>query len=369
MSLVLIAGCTADTDEPARSAAWAAAEVATPLTALTVLDVDDGGASAIAVGAALFGSAPVVVVTARSDVAEASAFGERLGAPVLLAPTVGPPDVLRTELTRLSPRAVLAVGAGVPAIVEAFADGVPVFAIDAATSELPDGLPDTHPPAPIWVTVLVDAARDDAAAIATARVAGTRVVVVHGADPRVDQAAVHALRDDPPTTVLAVGTGFGPMERLRARLEVASGGVELSDGGQVLFPGRRLVCLYGHPGTPALGVLGEQGVEDAVARAKELATWYEPLSEVPVVPAFELIATVAPGSPGPDGAYSGETSVEALRPWVEAAVEPGFTSCSTCNRAARGCSTRPGGTRRYWNRRTSVSPWTRSGNWVRTRCR
>ena len=41
--------------------------------------------------------------------------------------------------------------------------------------------------------------------------------------------------------------------------------VELPGGGRVLFPGRRLVALYGHPGAPSLGVLGEQGVAAAVA--------------------------------------------------------------------------------------------------------
>ena len=35
--------------------------------------------------------------------------------------------------------------------------------------------------------------------------------------------------------------------------------VELPGGGRVVFPGRRLVALYGHPGAPSLGVLGEQG--------------------------------------------------------------------------------------------------------------
>ncbi|WNV85175.1 hypothetical protein [Umezawaea sp. Da 62-37] len=320
----LLAGCTADPVEPAQGAVPATAEVITPSTALTVLDVDEGGASAIAVSAALFRSAPVVVVTVRSDVAGASAVGERIGAPVLLAPAVGSSDALRAELTRLSPRALLAVGAGASAAVEASASGVPVFTADSTTSALPDGLPDTSSPAPVGVTVLVDAARDDAAAIATARAAGARVVPVNGYDPRADQAAVQALREEPSKIVLAVGAGFAPVERLRARLAVASRGVELPGGGQVLFPGRRLVCLYGHPGTPALGVLGEQGVEEAVARARELATRYEPLSGVPVVPAFELIATVAQGSPGPDGDYSGEASVESLRPWVDAAGKAGL---------------------------------------------
>jgi len=42
-----------------------------------------------------------------------------------------------------------------------------------------------------------------------------------------------------------------------------------------------------------------------------------------VVPAFEIIATVASSSAGPDGDYSAESSMAHLRPWVDAAREAG----------------------------------------------
>lgn len=96
--------------------------------------------------------------------------------------------------------------------------------------------------------------------------------------------------------------------------------VELPGGGTTLFPGRRLVAMYGHPGAASLGVLGEQGIERSVARARRLARPYRALSNVPVVPAFEIIATVAQRAPGPDGNYSGESTVAELRPWVRAAA-------------------------------------------------
>lgn len=98
----------------------------------------------------------------------------------------------------------------------------------------------------------------------------------------------------------------------------------LPGGGRVLFPGRRLVALYGHPGAPSLGVLGEQGVARAVERARRIAGPYRRLSDDPVVPAFELIATVAQRSRGRDGDYSAESSVRSLRPWVEAAGRNGM---------------------------------------------
>ena len=99
---------------------------------------------------------------------------------------------------------------------------------------------------------------------------------------------------------------------------------ELPGGGRTLFPGHRLVALYGHPGGGALGVLGEQGLSAAIARAKAVAKPYRALSSVPVVPAFEIIATVATGSGGPDHDYSAEASVAYLRPWVEAAGRNGM---------------------------------------------
>jgi hypothetical protein len=45
---------------------------------------------------------------------------------------------------------------------------------------------------------------------------------------------------------------------------------------------------------------------------------------VRVIPAFEIIATVAQASPGPDGTYSYATPVSLLRPWVRAATAAGM---------------------------------------------
>ena len=92
----------------------------------------------------------------------------------------------------------------------------------------------------------------------------------------------------------------------------------------MLFPGHRLVAMYGHPGTAGLGALGEQGLAASIARIRELAQPYRTLSRVHVVPAFEIIATVAQGSAGRNGLYTYETSVAALRPWVERAVKAGL---------------------------------------------
>src|SRR5262249_54209010 len=137
-------------------------------------------------------------------------------------------------------------------------------------------------------------------------------------------AAISALSAARPRRVIALGARFGPVRRLASRLAVAEAGVRLPGGGQVLFPMRRLVALYGHPGAPALGALGEQNLPVSIARARKTAARYRQLSNVPVIPAFEIIATVAEGSPGSDGSYSYQTPLAMLRPWVKRASAAGM---------------------------------------------
>ncbi|WP_216208162.1 hypothetical protein [Amycolatopsis aidingensis] len=338
LALVFPAGCTEPAESPTPSTTGEPpvhrAQAQRPPRPTTVLAARPGAEAAIATSAALLRSAPVAVLAAERDrdgVATAGTIAERLGAPVLLTATGVDPG---PELARLDPRAVLAIGSRAQRVARAQQErkqegAVPVFGIEPAgdpgsVPELPAELPVTAAPEPAGVTVLVDQGRDDPAAVATARAVGATIVPVHGTDPRADPAAIEALHADPPGAVLALGKEFGPAERLRARLEVAAKGTRLPGGGQVMLPGRRLVCLYGHPGAPSLGVLGEQGVGASIERARRMAAKYEPLSRVPVVPAFEIIATVAHGEPGPDGDYSGESSVASLRPWVERAGAAGL---------------------------------------------
>jgi hypothetical protein len=192
----------------------------------------------------------------------------------------------------------------------------------------PDALSATRASRPLsHVVVLVrrgDASAGTEAATATARDAGARIIAVGGGDPRADPAAVAALATARPRQVLAIGAGFGPPATLAARVAVAETGVQLPGGGQVLFPMHRLLALYGYPGTPALGALGEQGLTASIARIRRIAAAYQPLSKVPVVPAFEIIATVAQSSPGPGRTYSYESTVASLRPWVSRAAAAGM---------------------------------------------
>jgi hypothetical protein len=360
-------------------------ELAAVPAATTVVDARGALARATAASRLFFESAPVVVLAA-GDAASAQRRGADaatdLGVPMLVtppapaaagdagadttdegqsagdAPRTGPladGAAVRDELERLAPEAVLAFGA--PA--ERWArQHTSVDAIVAAPTEAaaPDGAepgpsvpggddrPAVIPAEPDdEVVVLVEAAaapgagapaagadggrpsqEASLAAGATAAAAGAQVVPVAGTDPRADPAAIASLAAaGAPPRVVAFGAGFGPADRLRGRVDVAATGVELPGGGQVVFPDRRMVALYGHPTTPAMGVLGEQTVDAAVARAEDLAADYRGLVDETVVPAFEIITTVASSSPGADGDYSNESEVDDLRPWVDAAGRAG----------------------------------------------
>lgn len=103
----------------------------------------------------------------------------------------------------------------------------------------------------------------------------------------------------------------------------APAAIELPGGGRTLFPDRRMVALYGKPGVDGLGVLGEQDLPATIARLKATAAEYQAVSDRPVLPTLDIITTIADVSPGPDGDFSRATSVDDLRPWVQAAADAG----------------------------------------------
>jgi hypothetical protein len=149
------------------------------------------------------------------------------------------------------------------------------------------------------------------------------VHVLRTPDPRGSADLISALTAAPGEKVLAFGGAFGSAAQLQQRLTVVRTGVQLPGGGQLAFPGRRMVALYGTPGTASLGSLGEQDLNGSIARVKDLVAQYQQFSDVPVVPAFEIITTVAAGQPGADGDYSNEVEIAKIRPYVDAAKAAG----------------------------------------------
>jgi hypothetical protein len=195
----------------------------------------------------------------------------------------------------------------------------------------PDALPEVaRPAAPPATAAVLGVGVAPVAALATVRAAGLPVLDAPTGDPRATTASVRAFAAARPAHVVALGAAFGDPARLATRVRTASTGVLAPGGGQLVFPrvpgshGKRYVALYGTPGSKALGVLGEQGVAQTVARARQTAAWYDPYTTDTVVPAAEIIATIASAGPGPDGDYSRERSVAELRPLVQAAGARGL---------------------------------------------
>ncbi|MGB7449150.1 MAG: hypothetical protein WA892_08495 [Ornithinimicrobium sp.] len=353
--LLLLTGCSpSGPDEAAQDGEANAAEAGEQpgetvelrrsLEAASIVDATSGSPSesSVAASRALFVTAPSVVLAPagdRSAVDEAAQAATQTGVPLLLLDEAGPsgssPDDAAStssgaddgteaafeEIERLEAQHVLMVGADTATTLSSALDvDVASSRDDLPTLEKVDGLSD--------VSVLVldgdeAAPATTAATRATAEAAGARVLSTTDADIRVDPDVVTALAEASPEHVVGLSTQFGPAEQLASRAELAKTGVQLPGGGQALFPGRRLIALYGTPGTASLGVLGEQDLDESVQRAKEVAVEYEPFSDVPTVPTMEIIATIAQGDAGADGDYSGEISTEQLRPWVEQAGEEG----------------------------------------------
>lgn len=78
-----------------------------------------------------------------------------------------------------------------------------------------------------------------------------------------------------------------------------------------------IVAFYGHAKTPVLGVMGEGTPEQAAQRLLAQAEPYR-VDGRPVVPAFELIATLATAAAGERNMYSSRTDHELIRPYLDA---------------------------------------------------
>jgi hypothetical protein len=253
----------------------------------------------------------VVVASGRPDDLEvAGRFAAHRDAPLLIAATSAD---LSEELDRLAPASITVIGdilpTGIPAGTET--ESLTVAAAAAQSSAVASSSADV-----VW---LADATRPDLAApvLALAASRGEEVLLADPANVLGDRELMNAIRQRAPATLFLAG-GFDPLtaEWQRAALLDAP---ELPGGGLTLFPGRRLVALYGNPTTSALGVLGEQGPVEAVARVREIAAGYE-ADGTPIQLAFEIIATVASAGATADGNYSEEMSLEILRPWIEVAA-------------------------------------------------
>ncbi len=296
---------------------------------------------ATATSTALYESAPLVLVAAESDAAaqgQAAGVAAGAGAPLLLLSGAGTATAaVAEELARLQPSTVLAYGQPVADWAEGLELDADVERADVSALDLPEL--DRPEPADGTV-VLVPSGVDSVAAQATARAAGAQVLPVAVTDPRADTAVGRQLAKVAPDRVLGLGSAFGDDEQFAHTVAVARTGVELPGGGQLIVPGKRYIALYGHPGSPSLGVLGEQGPKASASRAVALARQYAAVrTDATFVPTFEIITTVADSTAGADGDYSSESTLDRLKPLIDAAtangvyvvldLQPGYTDFLT----------------------------------------
>ena len=251
--------------------------------------------------------------------AAALAAGEIEG-PLLLVGE-GAVEDLAAELERLAPDRVLAAGFGGEEL-EMLSEAAGFADLELAVVEAPPEaalqMPGPGPGGRIW---LASADAPVAPLAAAAARLGIGLAVAEVSD----------LRALPPETREAVRearqvdlvSDFG--EDADWQLAAVRRGDEIAGGGLLMFDGevhRRLVAIYGHPVTSALGVLGEQGPEAGVERLKKIAAGYD-ADGASVLPTFEIIATVASAGAGRDGDYSSETARDVIRPWIETAAAAG----------------------------------------------
>ncbi len=77
-----------------------------------------------------------------------------------------------------------------------------------------------------------------------------------------------------------------------------------------------IVAFYGHAKTGDLGVLGEGTPHEALTRLLAQAAPYR-TDPRPIVPAFELIATLVTAAPGADGKYRARTDHALIQPYLD----------------------------------------------------
>ncbi|HLW37118.1 MAG TPA: hypothetical protein VKR99_01690 [Candidatus Eremiobacteraceae bacterium] len=93
---------------------------------------------------------------------------------------------------------------------------------------------------------------------------------------------------------------------------------QLPLGGRVLFPAYRVVAFYGAPGVPNMGILGAGTARHEGAALAQRALLFEQKRRA-VLPAFELIATMAQRWPGLNHCYCAHQDDATIRSYLKEA--------------------------------------------------
>ena len=329
---LLLAGCSAIGGDGSGGSDSSAASDSDSFAASLVKDgssvIADPDGTGAEVSQKFFSESDTVVVSdgERENQLKAAAIAVELGAPMLTRySSEKAAATVDAEIERLGADRVINVGekAGEETDDEdtkLIADTQPVNAeTDAEIQAIADqaGAQDGEEKpeeVPIFATE-----QTSFAAAATAAATKLPVTVLSYADPRVTKESMDQVDGK---KAVALGQQFGSSERFQSTIDLAKNG-ELPGGGGLVFPGRRMIATYGHPSGPALGQMGEHPPAEAVGVVKDWVSQYQELTDETIIPAFEVIATVASSEPGDDGNFTNESDPEELVPYIDAITEAG----------------------------------------------
>lgn len=189
------------------------------------------------------------------------------------------------------------------------------------TDTLVNGLAVPSEAATVWLVDAGDAVTILTAA-ATGRAVGAQVIAVNSSNILGYPAVGAALAGHTSENLRFVGDApaTSPWE-----LSVLINGVQLPGGGYSILGDvtpKRYVAFYGHPETPALGVLGEQGPAETLQLMAPFVDAYS-ADGYETIPTFEVMASVAAANATDDGDYSFEWPVSTFTEWVETAAANG----------------------------------------------
>jgi hypothetical protein len=262
------------------------------------------------------GTARFLAVDTEDEEARAAALA-RLDPDVAILPL--PVEELVSAAEQLPVDGVVEVLSSSAGQAERLADALIEAGIDARVHEQ-DG--DLWPPGE-RTTWLVDPADGSSTAVGAVAAAGRgdALLPIDATDPRSDRERTMRVREAGADAGTERHVLLGDLDGDASwQLETVLEGEALPWGGFRLFEDERMVALYGSVETEVLGALGEQGLDATVDRLRTVAEPYG-ADGARVLPAFELITTIASASAEPTGDYSRRTSIDLLRPWIDRAAE------------------------------------------------
>lgn len=119
--------------------------------------------------------------------------------------------------------------------------------------------------------------------------------------------------DGPTETVPVAGVIASPTAGATPKPDIGVGA-----DAEPLLPTNRIVAYYGHPNDENMGILGQFDMEGLLEQLMDEVAAYERADPTrPVVPAFEIIGSVAQDEPGPDGSYVLQTDEATMREYIE----------------------------------------------------